>query len=190
MPIESPRAWPKCGITRLGHDGDVELALGVDVPTSAAALPIEALHHEIGTRFVVVADGTPRVVFTHNPQLLVEEWERCQRDGLVATHNLHSSHLRFPQPWLRSTLLVGVSEEPVRCALADAADAEAFARLAAQLDPAAAATDPVIGPGADRPLDRSPDDAPRAVRIDGADDASHVVRVDGSDDEGGVAPAS
>ncbi|MEY3020480.1 MAG: hypothetical protein RLZZ272_1464 [Actinomycetota bacterium] len=182
MPTHAPRVGPQCGIVALGHDGDVRLALGVDVPTSASALPIEELHREIGTRLVVVADGLPRVVFCHDPERVVEEWERCQRDGLVATHNLRSSHLRFPQPWIGSTLLIGVSDAPVRCVLADAADTEAFALLAKQLHPEAAVTDPVIGPGADRPRDRSFDD-----------EVSERLRAADRDEalgEGGVAPTT
>lgn len=144
-----PRVSPSCGRVALGHDLDVEWALGRDHPTSAAALPIDELHREIGTRLVVVAEGTPRVVFTHIPERVVEEWERCQREGLVATHNLASSCLRFPQPEIRSTVVLGVSAEPVRCVLADAANAEAFALLAASLTPSPDATGAAAGDDAD-----------------------------------------
>jgi aminoglycoside phosphotransferase (APT) family kinase protein len=149
MPVQPPKFGPRCGNDALGHDEDraFAFALAVDDAASPFAVPIEVLEQEIGTRFVVVALGTPRVVYSHDPELVLEQWERCQREGFVALHNLRTSNLRFPLHGRPEARLITVSRDPVRCVLADAADSAALALLAAQLRPEAATTDPAIGEG-------------------------------------------
>jgi hypothetical protein len=152
MPSRPNGSVPKCGISVPGHDQVVTHAVGVEANEVEieGSLPVESLEQEVGSRFVVVADGAPRVLFTHAPTELLAEWERFERCGGIATYNPRTSLLRLPQRWYPLSRLVGLSPEPVRCVLADAADAEAFALLAAQLGPEALETDPAVGSGRDR----------------------------------------
>jgi hypothetical protein len=143
MPESSHPA--RCGRAARGHDPHPTQVLTVDRITGDAARPVDELHVEIGTRFVVVCDGVPSVLYAHDPERLTREWDRCRAEGGVVTFNRHSSLLRFPDRG--SVALLSVSEAAVRCELADVADVEALARLAAALEPAFG------GPSAAAPAD-------------------------------------
>jgi hypothetical protein len=134
---------PACGLIAPGHDVPDPVALGTGGTASGLYQEVEELHHEIGTRFVLVIGGVPRVVHSHLPARVLSEWERAKEE-IGTAFEVIGQTLRFPRMGLGDSVVISVSPDPVRCLFADAANAEAFRRFAERV---AAESDGVVEHG-------------------------------------------